>query len=82
MVVESLSRLERDWDDTYAMARTGTPMTQNMDHTQIHFPSKTVTVMMVEMDKCPYYDALSPLLGAASARLGSSSLEQQDATIG
>ena len=27
-------------------------------------------------------DALSPLLGAASARLGSSSLEQQDATIG
>ena len=28
------------------------------------------------------YDALSPLLGAASARLGSSSLEQQDATIG
>ena len=27
-------------------------------------------------------DALSPLLGAASARLGPSSLEQQDATIG
>ena len=27
-------------------------------------------------------DTLSPLLGAASARLGSSSLEQQDATIG
>ena len=29
-----------------------------------------------------YNNALSPLLGAASARLGSSSLEQQDATIG
>ena len=28
------------------------------------------------------HKALSPLLGAASARLGSSSLEQQDATIG
>ena len=28
------------------------------------------------------YDPLSPLLGATSARLGSRSLEQQDATVG
>ena len=46
------------------------------------FPMLLSIIDMVDIFGGHVYDALSPLLGAASARLGSSSLEQQDATIG
>ena len=45
-------------------------------------PFERIAVLKQIRDDALQYDALSPLLGAASARLGSSSLEQQDATIG